>query len=393
MIKFSSLWIPAIALTLSSCSSIQKNALRKPATPFDPIVFSVIGANQQTFARVITLESTCPTIQIDQTDSQMQTRITPEQDADFPIRVCEFAIPKTAKTAKTLGQSIPLPKAVSKKIVVLGDSGCRLKGDLIQDCTDPAAWPFARISESANQSKPDLIIHTGDYFYRESCKDPQRKECQNTPLGDNWESWNLDLFQPAKSLLKTAPWIMVRGNHESCVRGGKGYFKILNPGLGTTECPKEIQPFTIDFKNIQFAVMDSSAGEPDQKHLDGLKPLSVKNAILLTHRPIFGAQSKLPIGKIEGIRASFHGHWHTFHYTAFKDGRAPQVVIGNSGDLLDTPDRTHSLKKGDSIDGTEVTEAESQIAFGFSTLKAEGKKWILRNHDVEGSEKFKKEIK
>ena len=393
MIKFSSLWIPVIALTLSACSSIQKNASRKPATPFDPIVFSVIGADQQTFARVITRETNCPAIEIDGTPLPMQIRINPEQDPDFQIRVCEAAIPKTARKATALGKKIFLPKSKLKQIVVIGDSGCRLKGTLLQDCTDPVAWPFAKISENASQTKPDLVIHTGDYFYRETCSDPTRKECASSPLGDTWETWYADFFEPAKKLLETAPWIMVRGNHESCTRGGKGYFKILNPGLGTTECPKEIAPFELNFKNIDFAIMDSSAGEPDQNHLNGLNSLSLKNSILLSHRPIFGTLSKLPIGKLKGVRATFHGHWHTFHYTAFKDGRASQFVIGNSGDLLDTPDRVHSLKKGQAIDGTEVTVAESQIAFGFVTLKEEQKKWILRNHDVEGSEKFKKEIK
>jgi hypothetical protein len=381
-----------IALTLTSCSTIQKSPLRKPATPFAPIGFSVIGPNQTIYARWITLENSCPEIKIDGAIQSMQTRITPEQDPDFPIRVCESEITPHAKKVSIAGTALPLPKTSLKKMVVIGDSGCRLKGTLIQDCHTPAAWPFAQISENAYQTKPDLVIHTGDYFYREFCDDPNRPECQNTPLGDHWESWHADLFKPAENLLKIAPWIMVRGNHESCTRGGKGYFKILNPGMGTTECPKEIAPYSVKFKNIEFAVMDSSAGEPDQKHLQGLKPLAVKDAILLTHRPIFGLQSKLPIGKLAGIRASFHGHWHTFHYTAFKDGRAPQYVIGNGGDLLDTPDRSHSLKKGAFIDGTEVTDAESQISFGFVTLKTKGKKWILRNHDVEGKVTFQKPL-
>ncbi len=41
------------------------------------------------------------------------------------------------------------------------------KGPAVQSCNDPAQWPFARLAASAARLKPDLVIHTGDYLYRE----------------------------------------------------------------------------------------------------------------------------------------------------------------------------------------------------------------------------------
>ena len=55
-----------------------------------------------------------------------------------------------------------------QRIVVLGDTGCRLKGAALQACNDPAQWPFPQLAAAAASLKPDLVIHVGDYLYRES---------------------------------------------------------------------------------------------------------------------------------------------------------------------------------------------------------------------------------
>ncbi|MFX8848454.1 hypothetical protein ABTM68_19140, partial [Acinetobacter baumannii] len=36
-------------------------------------------------------------------------------------------------------------------------------------------------------------------------------------------------FAPAKPLLEAAPWIVARGNHETCSRGGQGWWRLLDP--------------------------------------------------------------------------------------------------------------------------------------------------------------------
>ena len=51
-----------------------------------------------------------------------------------------------------LGQSghvLSPPHARIDRIVVMGDTGCRLKGASIQDCNDPRAWPFAAVMQRA----------------------------------------------------------------------------------------------------------------------------------------------------------------------------------------------------------------------------------------------------
>jgi len=374
---------------VSSCSTLSASH-RKPAHEFAPIVFSVLGSNQELIARVVTQDATCPMIDVDGTKTAMNTRISPDEDVDFPVRVCEAVVSPQAQHASVLGQTIPLTKKSLSKIIVMGDSGCRLKGDLIQNCHNPEAWPFAQIAESAKQEQPDLVIHTGDYFYREFC-DASRPECQNTPLGDRWDTWYADFFKPTENLLKSAPWIFVRGNHESCARGGKGFFKILNPGLNSTQCEKELAPYPVQFQNQQFIVMDSSPGEPTQKSLSQISALSPKKAILFTHRPIFSVQSKLPIGKIQGVRANFNGHWHTFHVTEFKDHRPTQIVVGNSGDLLDQ--KSNSLPLNTNTDGSTVTLSDEVRKFGYSTLEWNQGKLKLKNHDAAGAVNYSLDLK
>ncbi|MEP7102579.1 MAG: metallophosphoesterase, partial [Burkholderiales bacterium] len=109
---------------------------------------------------------------------------------------------------------------------MIGDSGCRIKGAELQDCSDTdAAWPFGRVAAA---TRPDLVIHVGDYHYRESpC--PADRACRESPWGYGWDAWQADYFAPAAPLLAAAPWVMVRGNHEECNRAGQGWSRLLAP--------------------------------------------------------------------------------------------------------------------------------------------------------------------
>ena len=53
--------------------------------------------------------------------------------------------------------------------------------------------------------------------------------CAGSPFGDNWPTWQADFFAPAQPLLRAAPWVVVRGNHEDCSREGLGWFRFLDP--------------------------------------------------------------------------------------------------------------------------------------------------------------------
>src|ERR1700692_180109 len=63
----------------------------------------------------------------------------------------------------------PLKKDHLQKIILLGDTGCRLKeskkGSVYQDCNDPTDWTYPTVALKIAAEKPDLIIHVGDYLY------------------------------------------------------------------------------------------------------------------------------------------------------------------------------------------------------------------------------------
>src|SRR5439155_64627 len=157
-------------------------------------------------------------------------------DGKFPITLCEARAPATTARLVVSGMRVPTLPAMVRRIVVIGDTGCRLEGRAIQDCDNPTAWPFAAIAGRAAARQPDLVIHVGDYYYRVSACPVARAGCAGSPHGDNWLSWKADFFDPAAPLLAAAPWVMVRGNHELCARGGHGWFRLLDPHPASPDC-------------------------------------------------------------------------------------------------------------------------------------------------------------
>ena len=124
---------------------------------------------------------------------------------------------------------LAVPVANPKRILVLGDTGCRIKGAALQACNDPAAWPFPQLAAAAAKLKPDLVIHVGDYLYRESACPAGNAGCAGSPWGDNWTTWQADFYTPAAPLLAAAPIVLVRGNHEDCRRAGPGFQLLHGP--------------------------------------------------------------------------------------------------------------------------------------------------------------------
>jgi hypothetical protein len=160
----------------------------------------------------------------------------PGKPALFPVSSCEYQLPSTATSAVVAGQSLPLPKANPTKIVVIGDTGCRLQtGNGTQSCNDPnpngndTPYPFAAVAALAAAQNPDLVLHVGDYAYRDNaCPAGQGYNCGGSPWGFGWDTWQADLFAPGAPLLAAAPWIMTRGNHEQCNRAGQGWYRFLD---------------------------------------------------------------------------------------------------------------------------------------------------------------------
>jgi hypothetical protein len=84
--------------------------------------------------------------------------------------------------------------------VVLADTGCRLKkaDNAWQACSDTDAWPLATLAATAAGFNPDLVLHIGDYHYRENACPPDIAGCQGSPWGYGWDTWQADLFRPPR---------------------------------------------------------------------------------------------------------------------------------------------------------------------------------------------------
>ena len=115
-------------------------------------------------ARLVTSAPACPDIVLNGAEAPMQRRAAPS--ADFPVTVCQALLPKDARSAWGGGRALPLPHAAPRRLVIFGDTGCRLKGKAVQDCDDPGQWPFAVVARLAAAHHPDVVIHVGDYYYR-----------------------------------------------------------------------------------------------------------------------------------------------------------------------------------------------------------------------------------
>ena len=211
-------------------------AIALPAHPQSPqleAAYVVLGPQGAVARAVLAAGSACPAITIDGAQRPMSVRAQP--DAMFRVLVCEALIPPTAAAASVADRPLPLPKRTLASTAAFGDTGCRLKssklsgkgndvddedGGKFQDCDIPSKWPFAQLAASVAAAKPDLVIHVGDYLYRESACPPGDAGCARSPYGDDWPTWKADFFAPAAPALLAAPWIVVRGNHEICKRAG-----------------------------------------------------------------------------------------------------------------------------------------------------------------------------
>ena len=114
-----------------------------------------LGPDGSASVRAIT-EDTCPAVTFDGRSVPMSVRAEPARSfgnvkpAQFPVRSCEATVPSDTIAAVLDGKALPLPRANPQRILVFGDSGCRLKtGDPTQDCNDIRSWPFPKIAALA----------------------------------------------------------------------------------------------------------------------------------------------------------------------------------------------------------------------------------------------------
>jgi hypothetical protein len=357
--------------------------------------------------RIATSANTCPDISIDGATVHTATRAA--ADAKFAVRICTAAIPTGAKAAMLNGAAIPLPKTTPERILVIGDTGCRIKDKTVQACNDPTKWPFAPLAVVAAKLKPDLIIHVGDYLYRESPCPAGNTACAGSPWGDNWPAWDADFFTPAAPLLAAAPFVIVRGNHEDCDRSGLGWLRLLGPlpFVASAPCNPHLALYSIPLGNMTLAIMDdASAPDTDvdtaslpayQKDFAAIPSVSPKPVWLVTHRPIWGAVKIFGIGvggnrtliaalddthPLDGVDFMLGGHIHAFEALNYFGKAPPQIIAGNSGDKLDAaPENVAKLNLGGQI----VKDGMTLPGFGFLMMTSEAKGWHIDLYRVDGT--------
>jgi hypothetical protein len=77
------------------------------------------------------------------------------------------------------------------------------------------------------------------------------------------------------------------------------------------------------------------------------------------------------------------GHIHVFETLTLGGARPPQLVVANSGTLLDPPITTPL--RGLTIEGLAVADGVSLAQFGFATLEAIERGWRAVLRDVAGA--------
>jgi len=356
-------------------------------------------------ARVSTTESQCPGLRTDRGETAMTPRVT--ADAAFAL-VCAAPLPAGLTMASIAGVALPLPKTRPERILVLGDTGCRITGDEFQDCNDPARWPFPSLAAAAAKLNPDLVIHVGDFLYRESACPEGRAGCAGSPWGDNGPTWAADFFTPAAPLLAAAPWVLVRGNHETCDRAGAGYVRLLGPDAATA-CTDHVGVYHIDLGGLTLAVMDDAAA-PDTavnramlpafaSELAGLAALPAP-VWLVHHRPIWSAISgplNIPVGGNRTLIAAageapvpanvqlmLSGHIHAFQALNYNGDVPPQIVAGHGGDTLHGTPRNLKGAIFQGSSGVTVKDGLSGGGFGFLLFTRAGEDWTIGLYDPEG---------
>jgi predicted phosphodiesterase len=382
-----------------------------------------LGDHDRISARVIVDDGHCPTLLADGTALEVTIRsdrtktignVPPGTDLNTAT-VCEAEVPPAA-TSLLMSQDraaeppirsvMPLPRREIRRIVIFGDSGCRIKrsgkGLEQQDCNNADAWPYAKVAAHAAAAKPDLVIHVGDYHYREN-ECPDARAC-GTTWGYGLDAWKSDFFGPSRPLFEAAPWIMVRGNHEDCDRAGEGWFRFLDHGQMPIECRDLTGFFVVNRPGLGFVVMDNAHAEEPTDHnapttksrlIDDLRNQyrKIANEIppdswLLSHRPLnalrFGGKDgyasdndiqQRSIGPelSPSVRMIVSGHIHMFEALNFNGSRPPQLVVGTGGDNLE--DIPPQRSKGVDINHARVNRGLIFPRFGYMIWDKDGAAW------------------
>jgi calcineurin-like phosphoesterase family protein len=377
-----------------------------PEPPQVEAAWLQFGPDGSLLLRAITHAEVCPSTTIGKRTVPMTERAAP--GPAFPVRSCEAVLPTGERRADVAGRRLLAPDHPPRRIAVIGDTGCRLKQvDGFQACNDPRAWPFARIARSLAEYHPDLILDVGDYLYREEPCPAGDAGCAGSPWGQNWDTWAADFFTPAAPALAAAPWVLVRGDHESCARAGEGWFRFLEPRPAVS-CTDATDPYTVPLGGLRLLVMDTVRADdthPDPaivadfaQQFSALSSQAGDDAWLLSHRPLWGLEPAMAGAGLEvpnatlqqasnnmlppGVQLVLTGHIHLAEVLSFGGARAPQLVAGIGGTLL-LPDIDQDVV-GMDVAGAVLTSATITSEHGFVTFEREPHGWSATLRGVDG---------
>ena len=368
--------------------------------------------------------------------------------ARFDALVCEVDWPQRATAATVHNRTLRAPSAAPQRIVLIADTGCRMKAseNAFQACNDPARWPFADVAKNAAALKPDWVIHIGDIHYRESPCPVGNDDCAGSPWGYGADAWRADFFEPATPLLAAAPWVFVRGNHESCFRAGQGWFRFVDAAPYTTARSCDIaandaeadftEPYAVPLGGgAQWVVFDSSksSGKPYAvtdpafaKYAAQIEQVATlakqaEHSFFLSHHPLFafapqtkknGAEAAKPGGS-GGLQSAFasryaerllpdevsvvmHGHVHLFQAMSFSTNHPASMILGNSGSANEGRAPTEIAPGTAAYPGALVDDYAAHSDFGFALLErvspTSATQWRLTEYDVAGNAKIRCEI-
>lgn len=259
--------------------------------------------------------------------------------------------------------SLPRVSRASASALVIGDTGCRLKGSSHQWCQGGSlalgAWGFPQLSQVAARGRgPDYTLHVGDYLYRESTQaggtgrcDPYDPARGWVHCGDNWSAWEDDFFKPAEGgnlpgVLTLAPWIFVRGNHESCSRSWQGYYLFFYPGPAPSTCQDAqdvIPPYRVELSQLDIYVADTSneSSASAQRSFKSIYQALAGRATpawLTTHVPtedLGSAYDDSQLAEQSMLKWLHVGHVHNFQNIPASVSQQTQTITGGSGTALD----------------------------------------------------------
>ncbi len=362
-----------------------------------------LGPDSQIVVRAISRSSECPILKVDGQFVVMRRRAS--ADDEFPGHVCEQRLHQPVNNVSLDGTALPTLNQTIRRIAVIGDTGCRIRGRQVQACNDPEAWPLKAILAEIDAKKPDLVIHVGDYVYRGSpC--PPGADCAGSPYGDNYQTWVADWLGPAQKLFSRAPFVFVRGNHENCGRGAKGWFRYFAAGPVPDECPAVTDPWKVLADGLDLIVFDASDGrapESSRARLSDYKRLADATFTnlrhetwFLTHRPLW--VNMFAFGELingddtqreafgaaipEAFSLVLSGHIHAFQALDLAAGPV-QVISGNGGTRLD-PMPTGE-KRDFEVAGSLMRQIVNDSGFGFLMLtRMNDSAWQMDALDAKG---------